>query len=128
MKKSRATGLIKIIRVPDGEAPWVLRRAWVGLTLPCHPFLGPPDAGLDRGVLSGKEVNQNRDGFSVPQNLAIAILGKNMSRAKAWWKKLGYPKRGECFFFAEDEVEVISGVIRKVIVQVSEEMMGDPER
>ncbi len=122
------TGKIKIIRIPAGDAPLHVRQAWVGLILPCHPFVGLPDKGLDRSVLSRKRVERNKSGFSVSQVLAIAILENCKPRAAKWWKDHNYPKSGECFGFAEHEAEIVSGVRHQQIVHVTDDMQGDPNR
>ncbi|MEO8637717.1 MAG: hypothetical protein ABI430_02350 [Candidatus Taylorbacteria bacterium] len=121
MPKTEATGLIKITRVPCGEPPIDVRQEWVGMVLPCHPFVGYPDSGMDQGVLSGEKATLNRFGFSVPQDEAIAILERAAPGAARWWREHGYPKPGECFGFAENEAEIISDVTQKTIIMVDEE-------
>ncbi len=124
-------GQIRITKVPSGEAPLEIRKAWVGLVLPCDPYLGYPDDGLDRGILSGKEVSRNRCGFSVPQDQAIEILEKEYPLAAAWWKANGFPQGGDKRFgFAEEEAEIISGVTRSKIrlYDEMEGLWGDPNR
>jgi len=128
MKEIKATGRIRITCVPAGEAPLRIRKAWVGLILPCQRICGFPSDGMDLGVLSRKKVGRNRYGFSVPQGRAVRILKKKDPVAAAWWRKHGFPKAGENFGFAEEEAEIISGVTRQKIIQVTDEMMGDPNR
>jgi hypothetical protein len=127
MKANKVTGRIKIIKVPAGEAPYRIRRAWVGLVLPCLSILGF-NTERDRGVLSGKKAERNRYCFNVPQSRAITVLKKKSSWAVSWWKNRGFPKAGKCFGFAEDEAEIMSGVTRQQIQEVTEEMMGNPNR
>lgn len=128
-KVVKAAGRIKIVKIPAGEAPAKIRGAWVGLILPCDPYLGwPTSDGPDRGVLSGKEAARNRCSFSVPQDEAIRILEESAPEAAAWWREKGFPHSGECFGFAEDEAEILSGVTRQKIIHVDEEMRGDPNR
>jgi len=124
--KNGCTGLIKITRTPAGEAPLWVRHAWLGLVLPCGPYVGFSE-GKSRSVISLKEV-PNRYGFSVPQKKAIEILRRVRPNAARWWLVEGYPHRGKYFCFAEDEAKIISGVTRQIIRQVSAEMMGDPNR
>ncbi len=129
MPQTKPTGLIRIVRVPEGEAPQCVRQAWVGLELPCDPYLGYSDAGLDRGVLTGTEAARNRCGFSVPQDWAIAVLEQSDPAAAAWWRRHGFPKEGDGRFgFAEVEAEIVSGVERQRLIEVPEEAMGDPYR
>lgn len=125
---SDAPGRIKIVKVPDGEAPLAVRRAWVGLVLPCHPFMGWPDEGKDRGVISGKEATRNRRGFSVPQDVAIEFLAKKDPDAAKWWREKGFPVKGEFFGFGVDEAEILEGVTERKIVWVGEDMQGQPTR
>jgi hypothetical protein len=125
---TESTGRIRIIKVPDGEAPYEIRQAWLGLTLPCDPFLGLPGSGLDLGVLSLMPVEENRLGFSVPQEEALAILEKENPGAADWWKQQGYPQAEQRFGFAEEEAEIVKWVTRQRIIEITEEMMGNPDR
>ncbi len=123
------SGYVKIVKVPNGEAPLDVRKAWVGLVLPCDPYLGYPDNDLERGILSGKKAARNRCGISVRQDLAIEILEKERPEAAAWWKANGFPQEaGSRFGFAEEEIEIISGVTHSKIIEVTDEMQGDPGR
>lgn len=122
------TGRIRITKVPAGEAPFEVRRAWVGCVLPCHPHLGYPSGGLDRDVVSDKERTRNRIGFSVPQDRAIIILRRYQPWAERWWRRHGYPKLGECFCFGENEAEILSGVTHQKIIEVTDDMQGKPSR
>lgn len=78
--------LIKIISVPEGEAPEKIRQAWVGLILPVSRTsgFGPEGTFLSRGVLS-------RDfavvkGFAVQTSDAIRVLElANKTEAAKWW-------------------------------------------
>ena len=129
MKKTiESTGRIIITKMPDGEAPFNILEAWVGLTLPCDPYLGYSDEGLERGVLKNTESSRNRYGFSVPQDQAIAILEKERPEAATWWKEHNFPKTNQYFCFAEKEAEIVSGVTRQKIIEVTDEMMGNPNR
>jgi hypothetical protein len=129
MNTEERNGYIRIVKTPAGEAPLEIRKAWVGLVLPCDPFFGYPDsADPERGVVSGKAELRNRPGFSVEQDAAIAILERHAPEAAEWWRGFGFP-RSDCYFcFSESEAEIASGVTRQKIVHVTEEMMGDPNR
>lgn len=120
-KPVKATGRIKITKVPEGEAPLWVRQAWVGLELPCDPIMGYPDQGdgnQDRGAVSQKHLENNRYGVSVPQEEALLILEKKNPAAAKWWRDHGLPEPGNKYFgFDEGEVEIISGVKRQVIQQ-----------
>ncbi len=120
-----ATGRIRIIKIPDGEAPIEIRQAWVGLTLPCDPYLGYPDKGLERGVLTNEEAPRNRCGFSAPQDEAIAILAQSNPKAATWWKEHGFPQPDQRFGFAEKEAEIVSGVTHQRMIEITDEMQGN---
>ncbi|MES3031380.1 MAG: hypothetical protein V4697_03125 [Patescibacteria group bacterium] len=131
MNTYESTGHIRITKVPDGEAPLEVREAWVGLTLPCGPYLGFSGVGEERGVLTGESVGCptcGRYGFSVPQDEAIAILEKAKPEAALWWKKHGFPQVDQYFGFAEREAEIVSGISRQTVIHVTDEMQGQPER
>lgn len=92
---------ILIIKTPRGEAPEHIRRAWLGLALPC---IGISYSSV--GVLSEKPTN-NGEGYSVPQKEAIRVLAGKKPKAAAWWTKHGFPKPGKTFVFYKDEVLVL---------------------
>ena len=123
----KLTGEIVIIKVPDGEAPLWVRQAWLGITLPCHPFSGPPDSGFDSGVLTGERVS-GMGRVSVPQEQAIQILAKTNPEAAGWWRLEGFPYPNLCFGFRLDDVEIISNVSPKIIRHISEEDRGYRDR
>ena len=120
------TGSIRITKVPAGQAPHWVREKWVGLVLPCYPVAG--HAGLTLGVES-LEPQPRPIGFIVPQEEAIAILRGHDSAAAAWWNAKGFPRPmlpNFCFQF--DEAEIIEGVTIQQIIEVTDEMQGDPNR
>jgi len=106
--REEATGRIKILKTPAGQAPQEIREAWVGLILPCYPQSGIP-AGEVRGAVTGEKVAK-RQSVIVPQDQAIAILEQHSAKAAAWWKALGFPMEGQGFVFGADEVGIVSGV------------------
>lgn len=128
-KKTTTTkqGRIRIIKIPDGEAPLYIRAAWVRLILPCDPYFGHPDLVIETGVLSD-EPKPSRSSFGVPQDMAISILRESNPQAALWWNQRGFPQPGGYFGFAEDEAEIIEGVTRQQAIEVTEEMMGQPDR
>jgi hypothetical protein len=127
MSNQKATGCIRIVKTPLGEAPEEIRHAWVGLFLPCLPILGYSDGNL-YGVVTRKVVPQCY-GFHVPQDLAIQALeqGQWLGAVK-WWKDHGFPHPGNNFIFDEDEAEIISGVTRQKLTEVTDEAQGNPFR
>lgn len=94
---------IMIIKVPRGEAPEWVRRAWVGLVLPCSGVLSGPGVG----VLTGKPSNHGKKTYRAPQDAALKILAQTEPEAVDWWRALGYPKQGKTFGFCEDEVMIL---------------------
>lgn len=125
---SKAKCLVRIIKTPAGEAPLWVRKEWVGLLLPCDPYLGFPDNDGESGVITKKKAPRARTGFSVSQEKAIMILEEHDPKAAQWWKSHGFPKKGQSFGFGEDEAEIVKGVTRQGIIQVTEEMQGNPDR
>ena len=132
MSESQWTGLIKIVKMPEGEAPVWVRLAWVDLILPCDPILGFRN---EYGLLShnrrefGKD-DPTRRNFAVPVPEAMVILAKHSPQAAAWWQepRQRYALKHHHFCFGEDEAEIISGVTIQEIIHVTEEMQGDPHR
>lgn len=121
-----ASGRVKIIKVPAGESPVWVRRAWVGLTLPCQPISGEVANAI--GVITREPVTP-RDCVLVSQEDAFEVLRTERPDAYEWWKAHGYPKeKPVTLCFGTDEVEVISGVKRQRIIEVPDEAMGDPNR
>ena len=110
---SETTGRIKIVKTPEGELPLWVREAWVGLTLPCYPFLGIP-VSKPLGAVSHQEVEGSVCGVIVPQNEAIvAILNHEdieTRQAAGYLMANGFGEDGQNFFFREDEIEIVSGV------------------
>lgn len=109
MQNDKATGRIKVLKTPDGEAPPWVREAWVGLILACFPHIGIP-AGELSGILSGDRIEDKRRGVIVPHGEAISVLMQFDREAAIWWISHGFGKDGGCFFFFEDEIGIVSGV------------------
>jgi len=73
---------IKIIAVPDGEAPLHVREAWVGCVIPIATDYN--DYGL--GVLTNEPTEKRIKGFVVLASDALnALLERNQTRAHTWW-------------------------------------------
>ena len=90
---------IKIIVTPPGEAPYEIRRAWVGLVLPLSKTAKQnPQKRKTWGVLSGpKSLGellkvlwyrrfQISYGYVVNVDDAIAILAESNPEAADWWR------------------------------------------
>jgi len=96
---------IRIVRLPEGEAPIEVRKKWVGLVLPC---LGVNDLEGSFGVVTGKPENcPAYSCFVVSQKEALDILNQSCPEAADWFKNMGYPKEGMAFGFKVDEAEVV---------------------
>ncbi len=111
---------IKIVQVPDGEAPEEVRRAWVGMVLPCLPLVGY-GAHREKGAVSLQENAYNRYGYAVPQKEALEKLAEKHPEAARWWKSQGFPKEADgqdYFSFSEMEVKEFVGtfVHQKIVV------------
>jgi hypothetical protein len=88
---------IRIVNVPDGQAPEYIRRAWVGLVLPLPAGHPPgPRAVCTQGVLSRRWrrwlpvfLPQGRidEVFLVAGSAAIDVLKKSDPYAAEWWIK-----------------------------------------
>jgi len=108
--------MIEIVRAPASEAPEWVREAWVGLVLPCDPYLGYGQ-NPEKGVLSLKEnegVHRKRYSYAVLQKDAISILRNYSPNAAAWWRIHDFPKstpEEDRFSFAEEEARVVRGVV-----------------
>ena len=109
-----ATGRIKIVRTPAGQAPEKIRRAWIGITLPCEPILGFSE-GIELGAVTRKPVKK-RYCFHVPQVPAIEALEQVAPNAANWWRRFGYPRANGWFTFGEDEAEIIYGVVPQQLI------------
>ncbi len=113
MAKQAAAGLIRINKIPHGEAPEWVRKAWVGLELPCVGVMSF-GKGAVTGVKSGKETQVELLGLCVPQKDALEALEKVSRGAADWWADEGYPKpisvEDGYFFFNESEAEILGGV------------------
>jgi len=92
---TRQTAGIRIIDVPPGEAPDVVRKAWVGLVL---PVLGPLQEYPTFGVLSGPKTEIGvriytrlgrarwESGYLVEARVAVSILEMVNPEAAEWWR------------------------------------------
>ena len=118
------SGCISIVRIPEGEAPLWVRRAWVGILLPCDPYSGP---GEDRGAMSG-QTSDVRSCFGVSQGEAIGLLASHNAEAARWWKRQGYPRDGECFGFSKADAVILGDVTPHRAILIPEDRMDDPNR
>jgi hypothetical protein len=110
----KGTSWIRIVAIPDGDAPDHIRRAWVGLELPCLPYLEYPEEGSEHQLISKATVDDRQFTLLaiVPQQWAIMVLMQEDPKTGDWWVGQGYPHGGEVFTFAEGEFDIISGVTK----------------
>jgi hypothetical protein len=55
-------------------------------------------------------------------------LQQEKPKAAAWWKDHDFPITGQYFCFAENEAEIVSGVVPQQLIEVTDEMRGNPYR
>ena len=94
---------IKIVEVPDGEAPLEVREKWVGAILTCVRVDTMEHA---LGVVSHRPSPSRRNVWIVPQEEAISALEKIAPEAAKWWRENGYPRGGGGFTFGESEAVI----------------------
>jgi hypothetical protein len=122
-------GTIQFVRTPKGEAPEWVRDAWVRVIVPYvgfgHPF------PFTHGVLTGKP-EAAVCSYCVPQEEALKALHEADPQAAAWWKQRGYPKshpEDEYFSFECTSAVILTQLpFHGKLVEVTDEMMGDPSR
>jgi hypothetical protein len=129
MDKSQKHGTIQFVKTPGGEAPEWVRQAWVGLIVPYVGF--GHSFPFTRGVVSGKTVPAVCS-YCVPQDEALALLRKKHPDAAAWWSAKEYPKSDpdDAYFSFECTSAVVLTPLpfHGTLVEVTDEMMGDPYR
>ena len=102
-------GIIRIVKIPEGDAPLEIREAWVGLELPC---LTKHDESKEVKNIISQEIRQPRPNcWYVPQDMALEILEEAAPEAAQWWLEHDYPHPDRFFTFGEDEAELVDGVI-----------------
>ena len=125
-EKSTATGRIRITRTPDGETPEAIRSAWAGLVLPCEPIAPYAETF---GVISLEPTAERRWVVTVPLNEALDILAREKPFAAEWWEEHCMPPEELTHLaFSLDDVEILEGVERQEIIEVTDEMQGDVSR
>jgi len=99
------TGLIKVVTIPDSEAPTEISKHWIGEELPVNAIHN----NSVRGVISNKK---SRSGimYNVSQTIALEILSRNHPDAAQWWYEHGFPQAGKNFAFRQEEVVVIGKI------------------
>ncbi|WHI46103.1 hypothetical protein [Microbulbifer sp. VAAF005] len=110
---------VRIVEVPQGEAPLEIRKSWVGIELPLAK------EGLQNcrtvGVVSGPKTilgqlwkllsgnTQGEIGYLVEGCVAINLLNESNPDAAKWWSEnTHFEKQGKYLFFNEKVCHVIS--------------------
>jgi hypothetical protein len=84
--RGRAVASLRIVRTPPGEAPEVIRRAWVGVDLPLRRGETEPGRHLTVGVLS-YQAPEMTTGYAVDGRVAVKALASHSPEAAAWWRE-----------------------------------------
>jgi hypothetical protein len=111
--------LLRIVAVPDGEAPLWVREEWVGLSFPlaqkskaAHTFFTSGVLTAPRGLLASlwallRGQFTREAGFLVEVEVAVAVLATKSPKAAAWWREhapyLFQP--GQVFLFQREAAE-----------------------
>ena len=96
--------LIRITKVPEGQAPLEVRQEWVGVTMKAFTF---PGATFAHGLVTGKRVEM-KPGFFVDKEHALSQLAKKDLVAASWFLEHADPRFSE-FVFGADEAEIFMG-------------------
>ena len=99
------TGLIRVVIIPNSEAPIEISKKWVGEEFPVNAIHNDSV----RGVVTGKK---SRSGimYNVDQTIALEILSHNHPDAAQWWYEHGFPQAGKNFAFRQEEVVVVGKI------------------
>ncbi len=90
---------VKVIKVPEGEAPLPVREAWIGAVFPASG----PDEHLAEGVVTGENAPPRlRFSYSAPQSSALEALERLNPTAAAWFRE--HLLLSSDFIFGADEV------------------------
>lgn len=111
-------GNIRIIKVPEGEAPLQVRKKWIGLVLPVVA-VSSHDC---REILSNTKVNRGLH-YTVPKDLAIVALEQQHPHAANWWKSHSPATEGSALAFYLDEAEVV-GELKDLVPKEMRHFVG----
>lgn len=95
MKAGRVQA-VRIVNVPDGDAPLWVRQAWIGLTLPLSDGMDGPILCLTESVLASQGwfsrlvrslvgTGRQDEGYVVDVCEALAVLRASRPDAAGWW-------------------------------------------
>lgn len=112
--KYEPTGRIKFVKVPEGQAPLWVREKWVGVTVPCYPYIFIPREVELVGV-KGDIVAIYTCAFA-PLTEALEALERHSPEAARWWRNQNIGGRALNFFaFDVGSFEIVSGVQEREI-------------
>lgn len=94
---------VKVIKVPFGDAPELVRREWVGLVLEAE---GEPSACKEMGLESLEDIPDRGLHFHVPAGAAFEVLARKSPDAANWFRRNVPPDVS--INFGVDEVEILS--------------------
>ena len=101
-------GIIKIVKIPQGEMSLEIRKAWLGIEMPCL-FIKLCDKPI--GLLSRERLSQCQNSYVVLQEHAIAALEQKRPRIGKVWRESGFPRSPTAAFsFRQDEAVEIKPV------------------
>jgi hypothetical protein len=109
----RVEGSIRLIKVPEGEHPFEIRKGWLGPILPVS-FVS--DEGHFQSRSGRKAPKAWR--YDLDQSLALEALGKESPETAEYLRAQGFPRPGECFSFKFSEAVVI-GELTEVAEKVT---------
>lgn len=106
---------VRIVAVPEGEAPLWVRERWVGLELSIAPDQQGPETTLGHGVLSGPPPITLGDfeagrrgrpvvtsGYFVKAIDAIEALERQAPDAATWWRTHAPPSKSSWLIFEKE--------------------------
>jgi hypothetical protein len=106
--RNRTVAHLRIVRVPPGEAPEVIRRAWLGIELPLRRGESEPSLHQTVGVLSQRGAEMAM-GYAVDGRRAVDALTSQLPAAAAWWREHAphVVARGYRLFFPSGVCELV---------------------
>jgi hypothetical protein len=96
-------GKIRIIKVPSGQAPLEVRKAWLGLELEVAKGIF---IGEQHGVLGGQ--SNGPAGYPVESVYAIETLRQKNPVAAKWWDDNFDPAESQWLLFRESDCELVN--------------------
>lgn len=100
---------VRVIKVPNGPAPYEVREQWLGEVLPAEcNILKEGEEGGEKNFLTG-DLAPARKYVRVFKDEALRILEKKSPTAAAYFRK-NFPQEHPRLSFGLDEVEIIEKV------------------